>query len=181
MVIRFGDFEFGKARRRLTRKGHPVRLTGQALDLLDLLAGRPGEVVTREEIRSALWPGSSHDLEHSLDVLVNRLRRILGDSGNNPEIIETVPRRGFRFLPPVVVEKNPYSDPGVPVNHPLRADLPPRTLRLAHAALRRAAPYVIVALVAALAAIIFARTRYQKFVPVQQPAASASPIPNSRR
>src|SRR5215467_162316 len=106
MVIRFSEFEFDKARRRLARKGHPVRLTGQALDLLDLLANRPGELVTREEIMRSLWPGSSHDLEHSLDVLVNRLRRILGDSGNNPEYIETVPRRGFRFLLPVVVNQN---------------------------------------------------------------------------
>src|SRR5262245_16352108 len=175
MVMRFGEFEFDKAGRRLTRKGHPVRLTGQALDLLDLLANRPGELVTREEIRSSLWPGAKHDLEHSLDVLVNRLRRILGDSGANPEYIETVPRRGFRFLPPVVVDQNSCSDPGVAVNQRL-----PRGLRLAHAAFRRTAPYVVVALVAALAALIFARTRYQKFVPLQQPAVSASPIPDSR-
>jgi len=171
MAIRFGEFEFDRDRRRLTRKGHPVRLTGQAFDLLDLLARRPGELVTREEIRGSLWPGSSHDLEHSLDVLVNRLRRILGDSGNNPEYIETVPRRGFRFLPPVV-DQNARS---VAVNQRL-----PRSLRLAHAAVRRTAPYVVFALVAALAAIIFARTRYQKFVPRQQPAVSASPIPNNR-
>src|SRR5262249_36242239 len=124
MLIRFGEFEFDKARRRLTRNGHPVHLIGQALDLLELLLNRRGELLSREEIRSALWPGSRHDLEHSLDVLLNRLRRILGDRGNYPEYIETVPRRGFRFLCPVVVDQNSYGDSDAAVNQPLPRRLP---------------------------------------------------------
>jgi len=177
--MRFGEFEFDSVRRRLTRKLEPVRLAGQALELLCLLAQRPGEVVTRDEIKQALWPGSNQDLEHSLNVLVNRLRRTLGDSGANPEFIETVPRRGFRLLVPVV-NQNSGADPSLLADP--NGDVEQRRPRLpvAHAVLRRAVPYILVALMAALAAILFVRTRYDRFVPPEQPRISAHPVTNGR-
>ena len=81
MIRAFGDFELDDTLRKLGRKGRRLRLSGQALDLLSLLVERSGELITREEIKGRLWPDSNVELEHSVDVLINRLRSVLGDSG----------------------------------------------------------------------------------------------------
>ena len=104
MVKTFGDFEFDDRRRRLRAGGQPVRLSGQAVDLLCLLLERPGELIAREEIERRLWPDTTVDFNHSLDVVVSRLRTVLGDKGSSPRYIETVPRKGYRFIEPVVRE-----------------------------------------------------------------------------
>ena len=101
-VIRFGAFEVDVAAGELRRQGVRTRLQEQPLKVLLLLLSRPGEVVTREELRAQLWPADTFvDFEHSLNAAVKRLRDALGDSADNPRFIETVPRRGYRFLPPV--------------------------------------------------------------------------------
>ncbi|HYM25711.1 MAG TPA: winged helix-turn-helix domain-containing protein [Vicinamibacterales bacterium] len=86
---------------RLTRRGAPVRLTGQPLQLLMLLVEEPGRIVTREEIRVRLWPDTTVEFDHSLDVALHRLRTALGDNARSPVFIESVPRVGYRFLGPV--------------------------------------------------------------------------------
>jgi len=145
MVRSFGDFRFDNERRLLTLNGRRVKLVGQPLDLLVLLLDRPGALVTREEIRGALWPDSHVDFEHSLDVVVSRVRSVLGDNGSSARYVETVPRKGYRFVEPVTV-----------------CDLVrPEPLRTWH---RRAFAYVAVAILAALVAILFARTRYDPIV-----------------
>ena len=147
----FGDFEFDDRRRRLRARGQPVRLTGQALDLLCLLLEQPGELITREEIERRLWPDRNVGFDHSLDVVVSRLRTVLGDKGSSARFIETVPRRGYRFVEPVAA----------------RSEMrPANTLR--HWT-RRLVRYAAVAVLAAMAAILFARTRYDKVVPSQRP------------
>ena len=80
----FGDFEFDDRRRSLKAGGHHLRLSGQAVDLLGLLLERPGELIAREEIERRLWPDRNVDFHHSLDVVVNRLRTVLGDKGGSP-------------------------------------------------------------------------------------------------
>src|SRR5262245_33538986 len=96
----FGDFAFDDRRRALRARGKPVRLSGQAVDLLCLLLERPGELITREEIASRLWPHTHVNVDHGLDVVVSRLRKVLGDKDPPPRFIETVPRRGYRFIEP---------------------------------------------------------------------------------
>jgi len=124
-----------------------VKLTGQALDLLTLLVERPGQLIARDEIKRQLWPDNKQELEHSLDVLMNRLRSILGDSGASPRFIETVPRKGYRFLGVVRCE-------------------PDRTHRTAkRTVIRRLASYAAIALLAAVATLLIVRSRYDKFVP----------------
>jgi DNA-binding winged helix-turn-helix (wHTH) protein len=150
VVKTFGDFEFDDQRRSLRSKGEPVALRGQALDLLDLLLARPGELITREEIERRLWPDRNVDFGHSLDVVVSRLRAVLADKGPSPRYIETVPRRGYRFIEPV--NARPEA---------LQANAPRRGRR-------RLVTYAAVAVFAALLAILFARTRYDKFVPSQR-------------
>jgi len=147
VVKTFGDFDFDDRRRRLSGRGQPIKLTGQAVDLLALLLERPGELITREEIERRLWPDRHVNVDHSLDVVVSRLRTVLGDKGPSPRYIETVPRRGYRFLEPVTAG---------PEVRPASA---PRRWR------RVLITYAAVAILAALVAILFARTRYSKFVP----------------
>jgi len=99
---RFGAFEFDPRARQLRKHGHTIRLHGQPLEILGLLLERPTEVVLREELRARLWPEDTFvDFEHSLNAAVNKLREALGDDANSPRFIETVPRRGYRFVAPL--------------------------------------------------------------------------------
>jgi DNA-binding winged helix-turn-helix (wHTH) protein/tetratricopeptide (TPR) repeat protein len=101
---RFGDFEFDSRARQLRKHGHTIRLHGQPLEILELLLERPAEVVLREELRAKLWPEDTFvDFEHSLNAAVNKLREALDDDASNPRFIETVPRRGYRFISAVNV------------------------------------------------------------------------------
>jgi DNA-binding winged helix-turn-helix (wHTH) protein len=154
VVKTFGDFEFDDRRRRLRAGGQAVRLSGQALDVLCLLLERPGELITREEIERRLWPDRTVDFHHSLDVVFSRLRTVLGDKGPSPRYIETVPRKGYRFIEPVIARPDAR-----PVNKPRHWSRPLLV-------------YVAVAILAAILAILFARTRYDKLVPSQRSLAS---------
>src|SRR5712664_1209255 len=99
---RFGAFEFDPRARQLRKHGHRIRLHGQPMEILALLLEHPTEVVPREELRARLWPEDTFvDFEHSLNAAVNKLREALDDDANSPRFIETVPRRGYRFIAPV--------------------------------------------------------------------------------
>jgi len=101
-VIRFGIFEADLRAGELRRNGSKIKLQDQPFQLLALLLERPGEVVTREELRAKLWPADTFvDFDHGLNAAVKRLRGALGDSAENPRFIETLSRRGYRFLVPV--------------------------------------------------------------------------------
>ncbi len=100
--FRFGVFEVDSATGELRRRGLRVKLHAQPLQVLLMLVERPGEIVTREEICSELWPeGTFVDYEHSVNSAVNRLREALGDKAANPRFVETLARRGYRFVAPV--------------------------------------------------------------------------------
>ena len=107
-VFRFGLFEADPACNSLTRNGARVKIQDQPFQLLTLLLDRPGEVVSREELRKSLWPeGTYVDFDGSLNVILKRLRAALDDDPDNPRFIQTVPRRGYRFIAPVsVLEKS---------------------------------------------------------------------------
>jgi cholera toxin transcriptional activator len=100
---RFGLFELDTQTGDLYRDGqaHP-RVQGQPLELLLLLLEKPGELVTREELRKKLWSSDTFvDYDHGLNAAVNKLREVLGDSADSPRFIQTLPRRGYRFIAPV--------------------------------------------------------------------------------
>src|SRR4029077_1928102 len=83
----------------LRKEGGKVKLQDQPLQILALLLEHPGQVVTREELRSRLWPSDTFvDFDHSLNKAINKLREALGDSAEHPQFVETLPRRGYRFL-----------------------------------------------------------------------------------
>ena len=101
-VVRFGVFEVDLRAGELRRSGVKIKLQEQPFQILALLLERPGDVVTREEIQKKLWPADTFvDFEHSLNAAVKRLREALGDSADNPRFVETLPRRGYRFIYPV--------------------------------------------------------------------------------
>jgi cholera toxin transcriptional activator len=101
-LYRFGTFEADAATGELRRKGIRIRLNAQPFQLLVMLLERPGELVTREEIAGALWPdGTFVDFEHGVNSAMNRIREALGDAASNPRFIETLARRGYRFIAPV--------------------------------------------------------------------------------
>jgi eukaryotic-like serine/threonine-protein kinase len=102
LVYRFGMFEVFAESREVFRQGHRVKMQEQPFEFLLLLLEHPGEIVDREQLRMRLWPGDTFvDFNQSLSAAVTKLRQALGDDANNPRFIETIPRRGYRFLAPV--------------------------------------------------------------------------------
>jgi DNA-binding winged helix-turn-helix (wHTH) protein len=98
-AFRFGAFEMDVRSGELRRHGSLVRLQPQPFRVLALLVGRPGEVVTREEIQRQIWPaGTFVDFKQSLNFSIRQVRAALGDSAANPRFIETLPRRGYRWV-----------------------------------------------------------------------------------
>jgi TolB-like protein len=98
-LMRFGAFELDLGSRELRRGASCVRLQTQPFEILRLLLARRGSVVTRDELRARLWPaGTFVDFDHSLNAAVKRLRTALDDHAEDPRYVETVPRRGYRFI-----------------------------------------------------------------------------------
>jgi TolB-like protein/DNA-binding winged helix-turn-helix (wHTH) protein len=111
----FGVFELDPLSGELYKHGIRVKLQDQPFQVLVVLLERPGEMVTREELRQRLWGHDTYvDFDHSLNISINKLRDALGDSATSPRFIETLPRRGYRFLAPVAVDQ-PVAIPSVTV------------------------------------------------------------------
>jgi TolB-like protein/DNA-binding winged helix-turn-helix (wHTH) protein/tetratricopeptide (TPR) repeat protein len=101
-VRRFGSFELNPQTGELRKHGMRLRLSGQPFRVLAVLAEHPGELLTREELHSQLWPADTFvDFDHGLNNAVARIREVLEDSSDTPRYIETIPRRGYRFIAPV--------------------------------------------------------------------------------
>jgi cholera toxin transcriptional activator len=125
--LRFGIYEADLTTGELRKNGSLIRLQEQPFQILAMLLERPGELVTREELRSKLWPADTFvDFDHSLNTAVNKIREALGDSASNPRFVQTVARRGYRFIAPVQSnEKKPPDAPSAPVS-PATPDLAAR-------------------------------------------------------
>ena len=107
---RFGLFEFDPVAGVLTREGSPIRLQPQPARVLALLVEQAGELVTRDDLRAAVWGDATFvDFERGLNFCIAQVRGALGDSAESPRFIETIPRRGYRFIAPVT----PLANPGV--------------------------------------------------------------------
>src|SRR4030088_2230314 len=98
-ILRFGVFEVDARAGEVRKQGVRIKLQEQPFHVLTVLLQRPGEVVTREELRSENWSADTFvDFDNSLNTAINKLREALGDSADNPRFIETLPRRGYRFI-----------------------------------------------------------------------------------
>ena len=101
-ILHFGVFEVDLKACELRKHGLRLKLSEQPFQILSVLLENPGEIVTRDELRSRLWPGDTFvDFDHGLNNAVMRLREVLGDSSESPRFVETIPRRGYRFIAPV--------------------------------------------------------------------------------
>jgi Tol biopolymer transport system component/DNA-binding winged helix-turn-helix (wHTH) protein len=163
-TIRFGIFEVDRRSGELRRNGVRVKLQEQPFQILLTLLEHPGEVVTREELRSRLWAEDTYvDFDHSLNAAVRRLRDALADSAENPRFVETVARRGYRFLAPVNGAVAAGTSQPVPASSTRRFRIP---LTIA------------ILLAGVLLGLIIARTRRQSgqiaSVPIKQRRLTAS-------
>src|SRR5499427_10459874 len=103
-LVQFGPFLVDLYTHEIRKDGARIRLIGQPFDILSVLLSKPGELVTREELHERLWPGDTFvDFDHGLNAAVNKLREALSDSVDTPRYVETLPRRGYRFI--ATVEK----------------------------------------------------------------------------
>lgn len=163
-VVRFGVFELDLKNRSLHRHGIQLKLQDQPYQILALLLEHAGEIVPREDIRRKLWPTDTFvDFNNSVNAAVNRLREVLDDSADNPRFIETVPRRGYRFIAPVkgpeaiavaLEQKSVVAD----ANGPQAGKRSPRWTRLAVGA-------VIMLVIATVAFLVRQRLRNDDFAP----------------
>ena len=105
-TFRFGPFQLDTQCGQLRKNGIGLKLQGQPVQILEILLEKPGQLVTREEIRQRLWAsGTFVDFDHSLNTAVKKLRQALGDEADTPRYVETLPKRGYRFIGEVAVEK----------------------------------------------------------------------------
>jgi Tol biopolymer transport system component/DNA-binding winged helix-turn-helix (wHTH) protein len=108
-VLSFGPFEADLQTQELKRQGVRLRLPGQSFQILAMLVQRPGQLISREELHQALWPSDTFiDFEKGINAAINRLREALGDSAENPQYVETLPRRGYRFISDVTGGTAPF-------------------------------------------------------------------------
>jgi len=122
-VARFGVFELDLSVGELRRNGVKLRLQEQPFQVLALLLERTGEVITREELQQKLWPSDTFvDFDHSLNTAINKVREALGDSASSPRYVETLARRGYRFIAPVeqIEKQSMFGDEAI-ANRQVRA------------------------------------------------------------
>lgn len=158
-LIRFGSFELDTAAGELRKHALRLRLEGHPIQILAILLERPGEVVTREELRGRLWPADTFvDFEHGINTAVKRLRHALDDSAETPRFIQTLPRRGYRFIYPLN---------GAAVEPPPRPAAVPQSWRSRR--LRLLAALVLLALLSV--SVVVAWSAFQRrSLAAQQPA-----------
>src|SRR2546430_6111067 len=131
--VRFGPYEADLRTHELWKHGIRLKLVGQPFEILAMLLARPGELVTREELRARLWPGDTFvDFNHGLNAAVNKLRDALSDSAEEPRYIETLPRRGYRFIGKVEpLQQEVHAPGGDALNTALLIPVAPPTEALA--------------------------------------------------
>src|SRR4029077_20272360 len=170
-LVRFGAFEADVRTGELRKDGVKLKFSGQPFQVLAILLERPGDVVTREELQKRLWPDTFVDVERNLNTAINKIREVLGDSAESPRFVETLPRRGYRFIgevkPPVPPVKEPVAEPVVTVE-------PDRGWRSRQQWLKIAAGALAIAVVALATVVAYRWHRPQ--LPQEQEALTAVPF-----
>lgn len=157
-LFRFGLFEADAAHNALTRNGVRVKIQDQPFRVLIMLLQRPGEIVTREELRQKLWPdGTFVDFDGSLNVTLKKLRVAIDDNSNNPCFVETIPRQGYRFIAPVSISSTagpPHSVNNTPAQNTVEPKLDATALPIRKLSSRRPLFLAYAATVLVIAALI---------------------------
>jgi len=154
-IYRFGLFEADGRTGELRKQGRPLKLRGRPFDLLLLLLARRGELISRDELRQELWAADTFvDFDHGLNSAMNRLRDTLGDSAENPRFIETLPKRGYRFIAPINVVEPPPIAAAEAIEPPAVVDTQP------HVAVSAPSRLVLLAAIGALAIAVVVAALY---------------------
>jgi len=168
--VRFEGYQVDLQTGELRKNGTKVRLSGQPFQILALLLEKPGELISREELRTKLWPDEVFvDFDHSLNAAVNKLREALCDSTNDVRFIETLPKRGYRFIGPIKTRDKPAT-PQVALVPPAPApSAPPNRLNRLHITLKHALALFVIVLAGLLTGLYVyprrARTPSNRVVP----------------
>src|ERR1700757_2165109 len=165
-VIRFATFEVDLQAQELRKAGLRLKLTGQPFQVLAILLEQPGVVVTREELQKRLWPDTFVDVDHNLNTAINKIREVLGDSAENPRFVETLPRRGYRFIGEVEGPVEPVAGPVIAVKADRGSDFRKLWWKLG-------AGVLAIAIIPVAAIVIY---RWSKQKPPQEQA-TLSPVP----
>jgi len=183
-VVRFGNYDVSFQSGEVRKAGMRIRVQQQPMKLLEILLERPGEVVTREQLRNRVWPNESFgDFDQALNIAIGKLRSALGDSAENPRFIETIPKRGYRFIADVsVVDTDARPKRPESVVGDLTATEPGHQIQgatLADASKRRLRPTgrVIVALALVLSLPILAVWRFRSRGPAPTGIRSLAVLP----
>src|SRR5258708_35026747 len=114
--VRFGIYEADLQSGELRKNGHKVPLQDQPFQVFAILLQHSGKLVTREELRRKVWPEDTFvDFDHGLNTAITKIRTALGDDADNPRFVETMPRRGYRFIAPLEGHPAPKPDTAIPV------------------------------------------------------------------
>ena len=113
-LLRSGNFEVDLRTGEMRKAGVKLAFGGQPFQVLSILLERPGDLVTRNELQKRLWPDTFVDVDHNLNTAINKIREVLGDSAERPRFIETLSRRGYRFIgelePPAQIDAGSYGE-----------------------------------------------------------------------
>jgi Tol biopolymer transport system component/DNA-binding winged helix-turn-helix (wHTH) protein len=167
-LLRFGDFEVDLRSGELRKAGVKLKFGGQPFQVLSILLEQPGEVVTREELQKRLWPDTFVDVDHNLNTAINKIREVLGDSAERPRFVETLPRRGYRFIGELERPVEPGEEPVAETVVRVESD---RGWRSRHRWLKIAAGVVAISI---LALAVVATYRWHR--PQEQEALTAVPF-----
>jgi TolB-like protein/DNA-binding winged helix-turn-helix (wHTH) protein len=163
LTVTFGAFEVRMGTGELLKHGIRVRLQRQPFQVLSALLARPGEVISRAQLREQLWTdGTFVEFEHGLNSAINRLREVLGDDADAPRFIETLPRLGYRFIASVAAPQTPLGPPSEPAEPPLELPQDRRSVKWVAAGLA-----VLIALLLAVAAGWFRRSQDSALVGIR--------------
>ena len=170
-IVRFATFEVDLRSGELRKAGVKLKFGGQPFQVLSILLERPGDVVTREELQKRLWPETFVDVDHNLNTAINKIREVLGDSAESPRFVETLPRRGYRFIGELERPVGPIVESAL---EPLVRVEPDRAWRSRQSWWKIAAGVLAISVVA-LATLVAYRWRRQQR-PNEQAALTAVPF-----
>ena len=170
-IVRFGTFEVDLPAGELRKGGVKLKLTGQPFQVLAILLECPGKVVTRQELQKRLWPDTFVDVDHNLNTAINKIREVLGDSAESPRFVETLPRRGYRFIGELERPVQPVVEAAV---EPVTTGEPDRSSDSRKLWWKVAAVIVTVSIIVVGAGVIYRRSKPQR--PQEQAVLTAVPF-----
>jgi Tol biopolymer transport system component/DNA-binding winged helix-turn-helix (wHTH) protein len=164
-IARFEDFEVNLETGEVWKAGRPLKVQDQPFKVLAALLERPGQIVTREELRQLVWPDKNFgDFDHAINLALAKLRATLGDSADVPHLIETLPRRGYRFIAPL---KEPSDPPPAPIIAPVEEQRVPSGVKAHPAMAAKKKPWMMIGVLALFVVAAVALVRMFPKLPEQ--------------